>query len=173
MADLGEGQNTTDCMELADDQDIANGVELTEDHAKTIEPDVKEDIGDSIDLAVAGNQVKTAEQEKTAELSDRESSEPLKKKMRLDEPEKNVNHEKLRTRNVPASRAPLFQGTEGVGIVDLQGTINRFHLTGPKAFEMLKCVCVPADVGGTESLDTPYPATRSLGDLHWWKQART
>ena len=76
--------------------------------------------------------------------------------------EKNVNLEKMSTRNIPADRAPSYQGLEGTTITDFQGTVNRFRLNGPKSAEILRSVCEPADV---ESIDL----VSEKKDLTWWR----
>ena len=76
---------------------------------------------------------------------------------------KNVNIDKISTRNVPADRAPAFHGAEGTVLIDFQGTINRFRLVGPKSGEILRSVCMPADVESDESMKS------EKKDLTWWK----
>ncbi len=75
---------------------------------------------------------------------------------------KNVNLEKMSTRNIPANRAPSYHGLEGTTITDFQGTVNRFRLVGPKSAEILRSVCVPADVESSELVS-------EKKDLTWWR----
>ena len=94
--------------------------------------------------------------EKTVNM---EKSVNMKKSVNM---EKNVNLEKMSTRNIPADRAPSYQGLEGTTITDFQGTVNRFRLVGPKSAEILRSVCEPADVESSELVS-------EKKDLTWWR----
>ncbi|XP_047492472.1 ribonucleases P/MRP protein subunit POP1-like [Penaeus chinensis] len=76
---------------------------------------------------------------------------------------KNVNDSKMAKKNVPFVRTPKYNAPDSsVKMTLLKDTINRFHVTGPKSYNVLNAALYPADITLTKK--------DNLKDQPWWHQ---
>jgi ribonuclease P/MRP protein subunit POP1 len=145
-------------FEVQDDylKSSAEDLKSSEDNPKSSAEDFKSDADEPTEPAA-----KRIKLDKENSKTDVIASENLKTKEPA--PAKNVNAEKISPRNVPACRAPTYFGAHGIKIIDFQGTMNRFRLVGPKSADILRSVCVSANV------EPSLPPIEKAG-LTWWKE---
>ena len=82
---------------------------------------------------------------------------------------KDINAEKLQTRNVPFERTPKYVSSDGnTSLTLLKDTLNRFRLIGPRSYSVLSSAILPANVilkeeeeEGVKECDEPKGP--------WWK----
>lgn len=81
---------------------------------------------------------------------------------------KDVNAEKLETRNVPIERTPKYASSDrSITMTLLKDTLNRFKLLGPRSYTVLSGAFLPANVmpeEKEEKMDSKEPCCQ------WWKQ---
>lgn len=81
---------------------------------------------------------------------------------------RDINAEKLQTRNVPFERTPKYVSGDGTTTMTLlKDTLNRFRLLGPRAYTVLSSATVPANVVVEEEMEETTECEEAKG--LWWK----
>lgn len=97
-----------------------------------------------------------------------EAAQTVKTKLKKKKEIVDVNAEKLRVRNIPFERTPKYSsGDKRIKMVLLKDTLNRYKLTGPKAYKVLSSAFVPATVA-VEETEVKLDSDEETGQ--WWKQ---
>lgn len=89
--------------------------------------------------------------------------EKNKVKENLHSTKKNVNQSKVAKKNIPFERTPKYNSPDSsVKMTLLKDTINRFRITGPQSYNVIKTALYPADVTLREKDEA--------NDQPWWHQ---
>lgn len=89
--------------------------------------------------------------------------EKNKVKENLHSTKKNVNQSKVAKKNIPFERTPKYNSPDSsLKMTLLKDTINRFRITGPQSYNVIKTALYPADVTLREKDEAK--------DQPWWHQ---
>lgn len=104
--------------------------------------------------------------EKENEAAQDTKKDQKKKKIKKS---KDVNAEKIQTRNVPFERTPKYVSGDGrTTMTLLKDTLNRFRLLGPKSYTVLSSAILPANIMKEEEEEVTKDCEEPKGQ--WWKQ---
>ncbi|KAG7169653.1 Ribonucleases P/MRP protein subunit POP1-like [Homarus americanus] len=100
------------------------------------------------------------------------TDEVKSKKKKKSKNAKKVNELKLEKRNVPFQRTPKYTSSDNcITMTLLKDTLNRFHLTGPRSYDVLMAALIPAKVTYATEENEIISCDKSEEFLQpWWKQ---